>query len=189
MEIVDIFSNFLVIDYIDIPLENIKKHCVQISKSDSGRSISNHNGYQSNFIDLGNKNILELVSIIENKLIQIGQHIGMNTNCQYKITEMWVNINKYTNYNMPHTHAGLFSGVFYVEGNNADLVLMNQDNLKASKVDQNYVGNYSKYLASYWNINPEPKKLVIFPSWINHYVQPNLSKVPRISLSFNAVVL
>lgn len=186
---IDIFSNFLVIDYIDIPLDNIKKHCLTISKKDVGRSISNQNGYQSNFIDLGNRNILELVSIIENKLIFIGNHIGMNKNCVYKITEMWVNINKYTNYNMPHAHAGLFSGVFYVEGTNGDLVLMNQDNLKASKIDQNYVENYNKYLASYWNINPEPNKLVIFPSWVNHYVQPNLSKVPRISLSFNAVVL
>ena len=34
-------------------------------------------------------------------------------------------------------------------------------------------------------IIPSPGKLVIFPSWVVHNVQPTLSKLPRISISFN----
>jgi uncharacterized protein (TIGR02466 family) len=32
---------------------------------------------------------------------------------------------------------------------------------------------------------PQPGRLVIFPSWIQHYVQPNLSDQDRISISFD----
>ena len=33
---------------------------------------------------------------------------------------------------------------------------------------------------------PEPGDLVIFPSWLKHYVEPNLNKdIERISISFN----
>ena len=38
----------------------------------------------------------------------------------------------------------------------------------------------------YWfEPNPKSGKLVIFPSWLCHYVYPNKSKTQRISIAFN----
>ena len=42
------------------------------------------------------------------------------------------------------------------------------------------VGSYSE--------QPEKGKLVLFPSWLEHYVEPNLTNENRISLSFDTKI-
>jgi uncharacterized protein (TIGR02466 family) len=39
--------------------------------------------------------------------------------------------------------------------------------------------------SSVHTIPPEVGKLIIFPSWLDHGVNPNLSDTDRISMSFN----
>ena len=36
-----------------------------------------------------------------------------------------------------------------------------------------------------WGIPPEENKILLFPSWLPHYVDDNLSDEDRISISFN----
>lgn len=99
------------------------------------------------------------------------------TNKKVSITEMWGNINYKNCYNGAHTHSGLISGVYYcqVPENSGNLVLVNP----AVRSDghllrlQNYV------------IKPERLALILFPSWLEHYVEPNQSDQERISISFN----
>jgi len=39
------------------------------------------------------------------------------------------------------------------------------------------------------NIIPKSNMLLIFPSWLEHKVEANLKNDPRISLSFNSILL
>ena len=39
-----------------------------------------------------------------------------------------------------------------------------------------------------WEVTPEEGKLMIWPSWLLHYVKPNLSDDTRISIAFNTTV-
>ena len=43
------------------------------------------------------------------------------------------------------------------------------------------------YTSSIWEILPEEGKLLLFPSWLDHEVDQNLSQEKRISISFNIV--
>ena len=92
------------------------------------------------------------------------------------IQDMWANVNFYKDFNGQHIHDGVLSGVFYlsVPKNSGNLIL----------VDPRPVG----ILKNNFSIKPEPLALVLFPSWLEHYVEPNLSNEPRISISFNAMV-
>lgn len=92
------------------------------------------------------------------------------------VSEMWANINNYKDYNGQHRHDGVLAGVFYcsVPKNSGRLILVDPRNLGVRDRHRN---NYP--------INPEPLTLIIFPSWLDHFVEPNMSNEPRISLSFN----
>ena len=49
------------------------------------------------------------------------------------------------------------------------------------------INSYNEYNSSTWKIEPEKNLCVLFPSYLNHYVEPNLNKKERISISFNYV--
>ena len=39
------------------------------------------------------------------------------------------------------------------------------------------------------SVTPRPNELLIFPAWLEHRVKPNLKDDPRISLSFNSMLV
>ena len=43
----------------------------------------------------------------------------------------------------------------------------------------------NQYSSPQWWLLSEEKTLYVFPSWIKHLVQPNMSDEERISISFN----
>ena len=50
------------------------------------------------------------------------------------------------------------------------------------------VDEFNEYNSNMWSIDPNPGDLVIFPSWLAHYTEPNMSNKDRISMSFNSGV-
>lgn len=93
------------------------------------------------------------------------------------IQSMWANVNEKYTYNMTHSHEGELSGVFYltIPEDSGKLVMVNPSVRSDTKVIRNK--NYP--------IQPQNLACIMFPSWLEHYVEPNLSDKPRISMSFN----
>ena len=81
---------------------------------------------------------------------------------------------------MSHIHGAEISGVFYVkvpEGDSGRLVLVDP---------RTRVNMSEKRLRSLnFPIDPKEGTFVLFPSWLEHYVEPNKSDGIRISMSFN----
>jgi uncharacterized protein (TIGR02466 family) len=44
---------------------------------------------------------------------------------------------------------------------------------------------FNKYNSTIWSFNNVEGELLLFPSWLKHRVEANLSKKDRISISFN----
>ncbi|MGV6806073.1 MAG: 2OG-Fe(II) oxygenase family protein [Ruegeria sp.] len=100
----------------------------------------------------------------------------------------WMNMNPTGAYNAPHTHPGAhWSGVYYVsqpevEDKNAGLIefidprgdLPNWRMLKARSFRQKR------------SFKPLPGELILFPSYLLHWVHPNTSQEDRVSIAFNA---
>ena len=123
---------------------------------------------------------------------------------QLDIASIWVNVNRPRDYNNPHVHTDSFiSGVFYVEvgpqpsdqGDHGSVLVLSDPRVQLQQFE--YFDWYGMGVQR--RIHPAPGKLVMFPSWLMHRVDPvpgpedGKSKAPatdndaRISVSFNLV--
>tara|TARA_R100001129_G_C5262161_1_gene231548 strand:- start:356 stop:952 length:597 start_codon:yes stop_codon:yes gene_type:complete len=103
---------------------------------------------------------------------------------RFEITSMWANVLK-TNENFhAHTHANNYlSGVYYVQTKNTHINFL--DPRPQSNVIRPAVKNYNILNSSVLLLTANENKLILFPSWLQHYVSSNKDKEPRISVSFN----
>ncbi|MDX1514802.1 MAG: TIGR02466 family protein [Gammaproteobacteria bacterium] len=106
---------------------------------------------------------------------------------------MWANINPRHAFNRQHTHPhALWSGVYYVQTPENCGLLSLTDPRPQAQVFTPYF-DLQKRAAETWHevyYQPQPGRLIMFPAWVGHAVQPNLSgesgpKGDRISVSFN----
>jgi uncharacterized protein (TIGR02466 family) len=99
------------------------------------------------------------------------------TQNKLEIQSMWANINTQYNFNWQHTHEGVLSGVFYLK--------VPKDSGRLIMVNPLIRSFNSPIKQSNFPIVPEHLACIMFPSWLEHYVEPNLTEETRISLSFN----
>ena len=113
----------------------------------------------------------------------------LNYNVQdIEITGMWGNILKPGETHPPHTHSNNFlSRVFYLESD-AETGIIFSDPRPAADVlvpRKKTKTNENSNLLSYIS---KQNRLIIFPSWLVHWVPINKSKRDRISISFNVQI-
>ena len=107
------------------------------------------------------------------------------------IGNMWANINPPGGYNRPHIHPNShFSGVYYIKApqNSGDIVF-NDPRSSAHMVMPDRVKDIKppSHLWREVRVNPLEGRLIMFPSWLWHCVDPNESNDIRISVSFNFI--
>ena len=189
MQIEHIFSNFLTHEKINVDNELIKHICLEIKQKDAGRIVSNNLGYQSNDLDL--KKMPELFDTIQNKLDLLKDHLGMKKNYFLKLDNAWININEKYSSNIPHSHPeSIISGVYYVSADkdSGDIVFDNPNTNLKYHIDKKHIDNYNFLNCETWHATPLTGTLLMFPSWLVHRVNQNLSDEPRISIAFNALI-
>lgn len=100
----------------------------------------------------------------------------------------WMNMNPVGAYNAPHTHPGAhWSGVYYVSQPEVE-----DDN--AGRIEfldpRSDLPNWRLLKASAFNLKkslkPQPGEMILFPSYLVHWVYPNIADDERISIAFNA---
>ena len=111
---------------------------------------------------------------------------------------MWANINKRYSHNRNHTHPGaLWSGVYYIQApKDSGRIWFTDARAEAHMQLPVYKpGNRNPMTYREVYYEPVPGRLVIFPAWLLHEVEPNMNKEFdeddsrgwRYSLSFNFV--
>jgi len=107
----------------------------------------------------------------------IAKDFSERINKEVFIDSMWANINSQYSYNAHHIHSGTLSGVYWISTpeNSGKLVLVNPAG--RSEASRIRIKNYG--------LTPEPGSCILFPSWLEHYVEPNKNTQDRISISFN----
>jgi uncharacterized protein (TIGR02466 family) len=102
------------------------------------------------------------------------------------ITQMWINKNGPGDFNKPHIHPSSFlSGVYYVRMPLRGGSIEFYDPAPARAMIGFPVRAGGSATSSSVEFKPEEGMLLIFPSWLQHGVQPNRSSDFRISISFN----
>jgi len=111
---------------------------------------------------------------------------------QYQITDMWSNILKPGETHRPHTHSNnVLSGVFYIKAKKHikdtpdSAAIQFYDPRPQSKILAPRCHQHTKENSSIWFYPSVTNRLLIFPSWLEHYVPINMTKENRISISWN----
>ena len=190
MNLYPIFSDFLSAEKLDLDVKTLALECNRLKNKKTSRYISNVGGYQTTitFEDL-TENLQNLKRIILNYCNIIHKELGFKGE-QY-MDEMWLNINQKGNSNELHNHAGyFFSGVFYIQTDSKSGCIKFENTNIANQFtfSDNLVEKYNCYNSKKYSIQPEENMLLIFPSWLSHYVLPSESQKDRISIAFNTLV-
>ena len=126
-----------------------------------------------------------IINLIIDSLKPIYNEYGIDK--QPELANYWINFNNKYNYNSVHTHgASYFSTVLYlkVPKNSGNLVFERPDNFNSFI----YTNRITDKSAGTYYIIPQENLLVIFPSYLPHRVDQNLTEDEddeRISIAFN----
>ena len=178
-------------------IEQLQNEAYSIRNNDKDgirKSNSGLQGYHSRDIrDLDN---LPGTNLLLNQIINAVSTIHqISRQGELQLTNFWININGKGSSNTPHTHSGLtYSGVFFIKvpkEMKGGRFLFYRNFNEADLMSTEYMGlfkeGYQKQGYDYPinTISPKENMLVVFPAWVPHAVEINLSDEERISLSFN----
>ena len=192
MKFTQIFSDFFYQNTLNFDTTSLELYLNNVRLNDTGRKFSNYGGYQSNNLE-NNEYTYLFLSQISNCVKELSDGIGIKRR-RLKLHNFWCNFNGPKDFNTLHTHPqSLISGVFYIKtpDNCGNLILKNRNgDLIKSYFDQWYLKEEQDYelneiTSQIWRIIPEKNNIILFPSWLEHYVEPNNSTEERISIAFN----
>jgi uncharacterized protein (TIGR02466 family) len=110
----------------------------------------------------------------------------------------WPNVNRFGDYHDLHNHPHAYlSGTYYVRVPTDREPLETRGDARPGRITfydpRGAAANMSAikgdpYIEAEHTIDPQPGLILLWPAFLNHFVHPNLSKSPRISISFNLVL-
>jgi len=174
----------------DVQLNNqeLAQHIINWSKQDKGVQKTNYKGWHSQtdmhtkpeYKPLVDELFIFMKDIFKEEWLDREPILG----------NMWANINPKDGLNQPHIHPNsLFSGVYYVKSNPQAGRLKIYDPRAGVQIVMpvRKKGQPPKHLWRDANLDPIPGRILIFPAWLWHCVEPNESNDIRISVSFNFI--
>ena len=178
-----------------IQLENYKfvneemYHYIKVQQKVDGAGIkkSNIKGWHSKDFTLSEKEPQNFISFISSSIDQVMIDMNWDKEKQLaKIDNMWAIVNIGGSANLRHQHGNsTISGAYYVRApeNCGDIVFY--DPRPAPVYSYPSAKKPNSLNAQVNAISPKEGALILFPSYLDHSVNENLSKNERIVISFN----
>ena len=182
------FPTIIYADDFKLNTNDLAQNIINWAKEDKGLTKTNVNGWHST-TDMQNKS--EYKPLVDELFKMV--HKVFEEECLDKqpvLGNMWANINPSGGYNKPHVHPNsLFSGVYYVKTppNCGRLICQDPRPGIQTVMPTRKSVEIPKYLWRDVHLQPQENKVVMFPGWLWHSVEPNQSKDIRISVSFNFI--
>ena len=169
--------------------KSLAKVITNRSLVESSRELSNVGGWQSNDDLAEDVQFTDLISFVRQKLLKVALHNNYIDGLECVIINMWANINEHRDFNKAHLHPNSdWSFAYYVKvtEDSGGIVFCDPRVRRVMKVQDDILIDYSNGSQhTIYTVNPLNGKLVIFPSYLEHYVEPNLTQETRISISGN----
>ena len=102
---------------------------------------------------------------------------------QYYVRESWMTLTRKTEYALVHSHGySDISGVYYFQTNqnDGDLIF----HTPVLELESSYVFHKLHETIKY---KPQVGKIILFPGWLKHGTETNMTDSERISISFNII--
>tara|TARA_B100000674_G_C37575665_1_gene793930 strand:- start:104 stop:709 length:606 start_codon:yes stop_codon:yes gene_type:complete len=153
----------------------------------SGINKSNIKGWHSKDFDLDHSEPKKFIKFISSSIEQVMTDMNWDKEKQVvKINNMWAIINTGGSSNAQHQHGNSnISGAYYVRApkNSGDIVFY--DPRPAPVYFHPNAKSPNLLNAQVNSVSPKEGVLVLFPSYLDHSVNKNLSNEERIVISFN----
>jgi uncharacterized protein (TIGR02466 family) len=165
-------------------------------KSKPGLVKSNVGGWHS---DLGifkwdAKCIATLHDRVKVASVEMTRNIVTRPNARFTATyyiDGWANVVRSGDYHLVHNHPNnLWSGVYYVSVGEPepDRPHNGQLELLDPRLTPNMVGIPDSLFEVRYTVQASAGLMVMFPSWLRHYVHPFFGNGERISIAFNVLI-
>jgi len=147
-----------------------------------GGNWTSHNSY------IFNTKLKKLKEFCEKHIdTYVKQVINPKEETNYYITQSWLNITKPGEWHPHHGHANsIISGVFYISTEEGDILTWVDPNSKEKEL-QSEIKDSNIWNTPEWSFTVNNNQLLLFPSWMVHYVPINESarSEPRKTIAFN----
>ena len=170
--------------------EELINYILKLKKKDKiGNNRSNIGGWHSPNFDLVKEEtqihfINKFKDFLKNIIInEFGWEYLPN---KQRIVAMWAIINKKNSFNIMHNHQNCYlSGSYYVKKpeKSGDISFFDPVEPKTYRYPEKEKGTFHSNQVV--TLKPEEGDLLVFPSYLYHSVQPNLSDEDRVVISFN----
>ena len=137
-----------------------------------------------------------LTAVLDDLVNGIYRDLAYHPDSRAVCDNMWANINPPFGYNRYHTHPNvLWSGVYYVQAApDSGRIYFRDPREQANAITPNFPSDKERIRELWSEVHYEPLagRVIIFPGWLGHEVQPNLTTLEgeageRVSISFNYV--
>jgi len=186
---INIFNISIHTQKININNKELLEYVLNLKKKTKGKTVSSPTGWQSFDLNMKETIFSQLNKEITNNFLKYINKISLKN--EFKIANMWANVNSYKDYNLIHTHGdSVVSGVYYIKvpKNSGKIFFVNPASNLMEICWKDCIDKYTEENSPMYLINSIESYLVLFPGWLQHGVQPNLNKKQdRISLSFNII--
>ncbi|WP_299642619.1 TIGR02466 family protein [uncultured Ruegeria sp.] len=172
--------------------EALLKEGAALRAKSEGVAKSNRGGWHSDGNLFENQAApIKILRVMAEECVLAGmKKIGAKANLDQLTLKLfaWMNANPSMGYNAPHTHPGAhWSGVYYVsqpeveEGNSGMIEFLNpRTDLPSWRIlDAPPFRTKRKF-------RPRPGDMILFPSYLVHWVYPNETDEERVTIAFNA---
>ena len=186
-DILSLFTTPILMTQLDYHVDKIETLCQQErSKNPEGTQNSNVGGWHSGDINYPDSPFFFL-SDIEKECQEYARDI-LKADASLCLQNAWININSKRDFNQTHDHAGaVLSGVYYIKTpkdcGNIKFLHPAHDLIERDWIFS--LREYHPFNSCLWWLPANEGSLYIFPSWLKHRVEPNMSDEERISISFN----
>lgn len=151
---------------------------------------------ESDFLQTGHPAATWLLKCINKTVVDYFHAHNQRYQCEWQV-QSWPNINRFGDYHDLHNHPHSYlSGTYYVSVPVEYESLPGRDDRRPGAIsfydprpqaNMNAVRADPQIEAEY-TVQPVDGMLLLWPSFLHHFVHPNLSREPRISISFNIVL-
>lgn len=174
--------------------KKLKKYIYELQENDpKGIKLSNSGGWHSPYFNIGESEILkEFVKIIQRYLSEIiTVDFGWAfRNDKVMIEGMWSVINKKNSFNIRHSHPNcMLSAAYYVKAKKNSGKIKFWDPKEVKSMRYPTIEKFTDLSVEVIKFEPLEGTLFIFPAYLHHAVEENLSDEDRIVISFNVDIL
>ena len=164
--------------------EYIKK---QMELDSKGKKASNINGWHSENFNLKDEEVVFFINTISVKIQKAMEDMGWDLKKnKIEIPNIWSIINKRGSSNAMHIHSNSYiSAAYYVKAPEKCGDIVFYDPRQSRLIRKPKISKLNSLNGEEVNIKPTDGLLVLFPSYLYHSVNENLSNEERIVISFN----